>query len=250
MPATLVRIAAIALLALGASATASASTLDLSAGLWKPSIDGRSADAQGSVDFAALGVDGDTRPDLALGWQQDDGSWWPDVALAYAGLGGQGHATASEPIGIGGIDVAPGREAGADASVDEFTLGLRYPVLNLGPRLDLGLSLRRLDGDIRYTNDSSGARSVQRIDETFPLLDAALGWPVGRWRLLAHYRWAGRDGESAREAGAGVALTLWQGLQLQAGWQYRHYAVESADYRLNARLEGLRLGLGWTFASP
>ena len=225
-----------------------AGDLQLQIAAWDHDARGSARDAQGAVDFDTLGVEGKTEPYARLFWRQEDGSWWPDLALTYCRLRGSGSNVVREPVTIGGIAVLPGGTAAADADVHDTTLTLSYPLLRRVVAFDAGLSLRTLAGDILIRNEDSASSDRQHIDPLFPLLTATLALPIGpRFSLVGNGSWISRGNDVAYELYAGLDALLWRSLSLQAGWMRKRYDVEQQDYRLDATLGGLRAGLSWRF---
>lgn len=166
----------------------------------------------------------------------------PALTLRYINLQLDGNArTSASAGGIGGV-IGGGStsDQDIDADVDDLELAAVYNFdLPAGFGIDLGASVKRLDGDITARNRNTGARDKRKIDITFPLLIGGLRYRFADW-LGAHasYRGISAGGDSASELRASLDLSPLSWLTLSAGYWRKNVDAEDDNLAIDMQLDG------------
>ena len=209
-------------------------------GGWRYNLTGTANDAGTIYDFERdLAIQSQGRRSLLLEWDTPQG-WWPDISASYSQIGARGMRT--DP---GAPPLIPARTLSAFADYDDYDLTARYPLRWGGWTALLGLTLKRLAGDILINDSSQSQPSQQRFDEIFPLLHVQLRRPLGRvLTLTASGNGVEYQDSKALEYRVAAELRLFEPLLLEVGWQEKRYDITSGNYALDARLEGVVLRFG------
>lgn len=229
-----------ALVALLVAGPASAGEIRGVLGGWRYNLTGTANDAGAIYDFERdLAIQSQGRRSLLLEWDTPQG-WWPDISASYSQIGARGMHT--DP---GTPPLIDARTLSAFADYDDYDLTARYPLHWSKWHSSLGLTVKRLVGDILINDSSQSQPSAQHFDEVFPLLHAQLRWSPSR--VLA-FAVAGHGVEyqdnKAIEYRVSAELRLFEPLLLEVGWQEKRYDITSGNYALDTHLEGVLLRFG------
>lgn len=235
----------IAALLLGFAPVLQAAEFRAVAGHWRYDLTGQVTDRGQTYDFERdLGLRPSGRRSLLLDYDTKAG--WPDFAVSYSQFGAQGERSETGTVGIGPIPIgSETRRLAADADFDDFDLTARLPLRLGSASLSLGLTVKRLRGELVIDDSEEPAPRRQNYDEIFPELHAQLRWPWSRFLTLAatlqgiEYR-----GSAASEYRAALELRLGR-LLLEGGWQEKRYEITLDNYRLDSRLNGALLRAGF-----
>lgn len=214
--------------------------------VWDQKISGSATTSDSRLDFENdLGVTAREKSVFALSWDTGPG-WWPDVAAGYTPIRADGRREVSQETQFLGILLESGSStAAADADLTDLELSLRYPLqLRENAALSLGLTVKRLSGDVLIKDESDSEEVRENFDQTFPMLHTRLGLKPSDWLTLevgANYaRYRGDQAYDYR-----LQSTFhWGAAQIHAGWLGRAYRVNSSSYLLDTHITGPILGLG------
>lgn len=221
-----------------------AAAFDIGYEHWDYDVEGFVDNAGDVLDFRRdLTVEARNETAFALRWDTAPG-WLPDFAAQYLRVDAGGRRVVSEPMRFGEVTLVPGSIVLADADLDDYALTLRYPWRGARATLWGGLTVKHIGGDVTVRDESDQQETIQPIDETFPMLHARAELGLGG-RLTASLQgnWVAWDDDEADEALAELALQVWRGLGVSAGWQRRHYRIEADRYRFDATLDGAIFGV-------
>lgn len=235
--------------ALLACAWSGAVAAEFRAGLggWRYDLSGSVTDAGRSYDFEDdLALQPSGRRSVLLEWDTGEG-WWPDWSASFSQLGAAGYSEETFTLFVGGVPVGSQTESiAASADFDDYDLTARYP-FDLGPfGAAVGLTAKRLRGEVLIDDSTRAAPSRQQYDETVPEVHLQLRWALGESLVLGA---AGQGirfgGDSALEWRATVEYRGLAPLLLEAGWQEKRYDLDLGDYALDARLGGALARVGF-----
>lgn len=224
-------------------------------GHWYGTMGGWSYEARGSVtnlsvlDFQRdLGLDTNDRAEYGLGFvpSREQSAWLPTVDVGFIHIGQRGQQQVSTPL-LFGLVLLQG-EAESSADVDDLQLALRWPWRWGQFRLDSGINLTRLHGEVIVADADTGQRNRQPIDEIFPSPSLRLAWqPLNALRLSLRADYIEYQNQRAQTLDAGLSWQMLGPVGLEAGWRQRRYRVDSRNefgpYLLDARLSGVRFAL-------
>lgn len=210
----------------------------LSFGSWNYGVSGTVADAGSEYDLERdLGVAARERSFYHLAWDSPKGL--PDLALNYSPIRAGGSRVARGERTLGGVTLGGSdTTVSGDADIQDYDLSLRYPWMLGRTRLNLGLVVKRLDGEVRVRDDGDELAVNQAVDETFPMaqLEAQLPLTTGlRLELLGNH--VSYDGNSATELRAQLRALVGP-LGLSVGWQRKDYELQGERFDLDAQLDG------------
>ncbi len=234
------------------SGAAVAAEFRVDGGVWDYKITGYQDDHRTITDFQTF-APGSQRDGFLQAAYEHGPSWWPDVAVAYAQVSGEGSQTSSAlplpnplplPLPIPDPTTTTVTASGDFRDID-FTA--RYGIA-LGPiKVSPGITVSWLKGNIA-TSDSSGGSSHHDYNKAVPLLHAQVAWPVADWlRLVAAGDWLRAGDNEAYQYGAAVELRVLGPLGLYGGWHARRYKLSSSESFIDANLRGWRYGLAIAF---
>lgn len=218
-------------------------------GGWRYDISGTVTDTNRTYDLQDdLALETSGRRSILVEWDTPAG-WLPDLSASFTALGASGYREETftvfdvlgNPVGTQTESIA------ASADFDDYDLTARYP-FSLGPaRISLGVTVKRLRGEVLIDDSTQSQPSRQRYDETVPEIAAALRWPLGkRLALVASGQGisAGRNSTLEWRGGAEVRLGA---VLLEGAWQVKRYDIDVGDYALDAQLDGVLARLGFVF---
>lgn len=224
---------------------AHAGEFSLSYGSWNYDISG-SADSNGSrLDFESdLGVRAREKSVYLASWDTAPG-WWPDLAASYTPIRADGRKVFTRDTTFGGVVLQRNTStAFADADLTDLDLTLRYPARLGSATVHGGVTVKRLNGEIRVKDESDAEENREPIDQTFPMAHLGFGLPLAEWlKLDAAANYVTYHGDQAFD-GRVQAILILGPFSLNAGWQRKAYKVHSNRYLLDAELSGGFAGIG------
>lgn len=227
---------------------ASAGELSLRADWWDYDVAGSVTRGSDLQDFETdLAVEARAHNlGYALAWNTGPG-WIPDLAASYTRIDAGGEKF-TPGLRFGPVILIPGATARGSADIEDVDVTLRYPLAIGGGKLWAGVTLKRLQGDVVVSGDTSAAEDHEHIDQAFPMLHLAATSPLASWISLNAQANAIKYGDNeAYEVRAGASLGLIDRLGVNLGWQEKHYRVADGDYLLDATLSGAIAGVFLSF---
>lgn len=234
---------ALVLLSLSAATPLQAGEFRAALGSWRYDLSGDVTDRGETFDFEKdLGLGASGRRSLLL--EYDTPARWPDLAASFSQLGARGERTETRPAPLP-IGPPQTRRLATDVDFDDYDLTVRVPLRVAAAVVSLGLSAKRLRGEVVIDDSDEPAPRHQTYDEVFPQLHAQLRWPLSRFLTLAvAAQGIEYQGSKAAEYRVAAEIRLWKRAQIEFGWQEKRYEITLDDYRLDARLDGALLRLG------
>ena len=214
-------------------------------GTWSYDLKGQVTDNNDTYDFEKdLELQTAGRGSALLAW--DTGAGAPDWSASFTRFGATGHHVETVTIMI-----PPSTQTvtiDADGDFRDYDVTLSWPVHAGDLALGLGLTLKRLTGEVLIDDSSNPPPRHEHYRETFPQLHLGLRLPLGSaFALTGTAQGASYGGNRATEWRVGAELKLFTHLLLEAGYQAKRYKVDVDQYKLDARLGGalLRAGFFW-----
>ena len=178
-------------LALTCAASAAVADMRISAGgfSWDSELEGTIASGGDPVDLdndLGFGYVRQTGAQLQL---EHDAGLFPQARLRYLSLRADSQSRPSQALDLGGTRFPSGNPLHSDLNLEILDGTLYYAFAQDNDlRLDAGLTLRRLDGELVL--ESATRQGQQAIDDTVPQLHLAAHYP---FRLLSDNAWFGAE---------------------------------------------------------
>lgn len=170
----------------------------------------------------------------------------PNVRVNYTSISQNG----SGQIGLEAFDgILPGTDVNSELDIDQLDLTLYYEVLDNWVNLDLGLTARKLDGELIVRETFVGGRvSETTVDAVIPM-----GYLAARFDLPFTGVSVGGEGNLISYSGDSLhdfnvygqyEISL---LQLRAGYRQMSIDYEDDDDKMDVELSGPFASVGLTF---
>lgn len=224
-------------------ATADVVGLGASISYWDSDLSGKAATNGSFVDVENdLDLTSDSNVNLAA-YVEHPVPLLPNIRLNYTqlSLGGSGR------LGLGGFgDIPSGVDVRSDLDLDQLDLTLYYEVLDNWVNLDLGLTARKLDGELVV--QGAGNSEEVDVDAVLPMgyVAARFDLPLSGVSVGAEGNFIGYDGDSVSDFNVygQYQLSL---LQLRAGYRKMAIDVEDGDDVLDIEIDGPFASAGVVF---
>lgn len=231
------------LVAMVLPATASASILGLGAsiGYWDSSLSGRAVN-DGAVDVDRdLNLSNSGRTDFSA-FLEHPVPLLPNLRLSYLSIDQAGNGVV--PAGFDGIPA--GSTVRSELELKQLDLTLYYEALDNWVNLDLGLTVRDLDGDL--TMQSGGGLSETSVDATLPMLYLAARFdlPFSGVSVGADANAIAFDGDSVYDFNV-FGQYRFSGAYVRAGYRQMTIDYEDDGDRLDIELGGPFVSAGFMF---
>lgn len=170
----------------------------------------------------------------------------PNIRLQHTGISLAETSEVSHSFTIDEVTYTANTTVTSDIDFSHTDATLYYEVLDNWANLDLGLTFRQFDGDIRISTENQS--SSRRLDETIPMVyaKAQFNLPLTGFYLGAGANYASHSGNKVSDLQASLGY-MSDGLVLDFGFEVgiRNFTVEMDDVsKLDADME-----LDGTFAS-
>ncbi|EON92778.1 hypothetical protein MARLIPOL_08494 [Marinobacter lipolyticus SM19] len=215
---------------------------------WDSDLSGKAASNGDVVDVENdLDLDSDSNANLSA-YIEHPVPLLPNVRLNYTTIeqSGRGELGASFDniiVGLGGTT-----EVQSDLDLDQLDLTLYYEVLDNWVNLDLGLTVRDLDGELRVQEVGGTAVSESEIDAVVPMgyLAARFDLPFTGVSVGGEANLITFDGDSVYDYNAYGQYEIAM-LQLRAGYREISIDYEDGDDELDIDLGGPFASVGVRF---
>jgi hypothetical protein len=217
-------------------------------GAWHYDVAGTVTDKGKTYDFDRdLNLQPSGRGNLVVAWDTSPG-WWPDWSASYTKFGARGHHVEVTTIGTPPLQITRTDTIDATANLRDYDVAATWPMHAGALALSAGLAVERLAGDVTIDDTSNPPPSHETYGQTFPELRLGARMPLGgSFALDGAAQGVSYGGNRAVEWRAGAELRLFQRLLLSAGYQVKRYKVDLSSYKLDARLSGALVSVGWVF---
>lgn len=233
------------ILACALPATAGASVLGLrlgaSIGYWDSSLSGH-AENNGSVDVDRdLDLSNSGRTDFSA-FLEHPIPLLPNIRLSYLSIDQSGHGRV--PDGFDGLPA--GVAVHSELELTQLDLTLYYQLLDNWVNLDLGLTVRDLEGDLRI--QGAGEVSRTEIDAVLPMLYVAAQFdlPFSGLSVGVDGNAIAYDGDSVYDFNV-FGQYRFSGAYVRAGYRQMTVDYEDGSDRLDVELGGPFVSAGFMF---
>lgn len=228
--------------ALPLAASANVVGLGASIGYWDSDLSGRAVNQGSAVDVENdLNLSNSGRTDFSA-YLEHPIPLLPNVRVNYLAIDQSGRGTLSASYdGIGA-----GAPVNSELKLKQLDLTLYYKLLDNWVNLDLGLTVRDMDGDLRVAGD--GQVSQTEIEATIPMLYAAARFdlPLSGVSVGATGNALAFDGDSVYDFNV-YGQYSFSGAYLRAGYRQLTVDYQDGDDRLDIELAGPFVSAGLTF---
>lgn len=230
-------------LALALPATASANILGLGAsiGYWDSSLSGRAVN-EGTVDVDRdLNLSNSGRTDFSA-FLEHPVPLLPNVRVNYLSIDQSGNGQV--PSGYDGIPA--GTAVFSELDLTQLDITLYYKLLSNWVNLDLGLTVRDLDGEL--TMQGGGQTSRTRVDAILPMLYAAgrFDLPFSGLSVGADTNLFTFDGDTVYDLNV-FGQYRFSGAYVRAGYRQMSVDYKDGNDRLDVELGGPFVSAGFMF---
>ena len=250
-------IIASALLALGAtSATADTIGGEIAVGGWNHAPSGWVQYPSSPTDENKVYLDDDLNLDTQTGLYiraklEHPIPVLPNIRLAYTSLKSEGDGTVERTFTFGDVTVNANEKTHSDVDLDSYDATLYWEVVDTGMDLDIGLTARYIDGNIKVKRLSTDESDSTDISTVLPLLYANIRVPVpfmGGLSIGAEGNYITYDGSTIYDLQADLRYTFTMGLGLEAGYRAQKYKLDDIDdTSTDADFRGVFAGAVWDF---
>ena len=160
----------------------------------------------------------------------------PNILLTSVEIDQSGSGSVTQTFD--GIDFSGDVDSTVDLSHTDATL--YYELLDNWVNLDLGLTVRKFDGEVKLVSESAGT-AQEDIDYTIPLLygKARFDLPLTGVYVSASGNWIGAGSNSFLDSMVTVGYESTIGLGLEAGYRNITLSVDEDDFEADFVLSGI-----------
>lgn len=200
-------------------------------GVWESDLSGDIGDRnQPGADLRDLGLDDERNKFFFVGVEHFI-PILPNIRLQHTDISLSNTATVSRDFVLDGVSYGANDTVSSDFDLSHLDATLYYEILDNWVSLDLGLTLRKFDGEVSFTSAASG-HSSEDIDETLPMLYAKVQFdlPFTGFYVAASGNYTSYDDSDVSDFTAAVGY-LSDGLLLNFGVELgvREFSVELDD---------------------
>lgn len=153
----------------------------------------------------------------------------PNVKIQHSKVSTEGSHTLDEQIEFGGVTYAVDEDIISDFELNDTDLILYYEVLDNWANLDLGLDIKRLDGDVEIYSETTTQTSDKSFDVVIPMLyaKAQIDIPATGFYISGQGSAISYDGSGVTDLRVMAGYEFDYGLGFELGW--RQFSVEIDD---------------------
>ncbi|MDH3389417.1 MAG: TIGR04219 family outer membrane beta-barrel protein [Gammaproteobacteria bacterium] len=213
--------------------------LRIGADYWSPSLSGGfNSTGQASIDLSGdLGLDDPSMSSLVLSLEHPI-PVIPNIRYQGIDLGSNGLNTLTGSITFEGQTYGAGETVRSTFDLSHDDIVLYYEILDNWVNLDVGLDLKRFDGEVSIVGTTNTTVSRNQVDETVPLLylSARFDLPFSGFYLGANISSFSIDDSSADDVTIMLGYESGTGFGIEGG--VRTFSLELDDVDgLNSDLE-------------
>lgn len=204
--------------------------LNIGASYWEPSLSGKfNSDGGASIDLSDdLDIDDPSPSSLVLGLEHPI-PLLPNIRYQRIDLDSDGRSTLSAGITFEGQTYTAGEAVRSTFDLSHDDIVLYYEVLDNWVNLDIGLDLKKFDGEVSIAG-STNTSSI-KVDETLPLLylSAKFDLPFSGFYVGADISSFSIDDSSADELTVKLGYESGSGLGIEGGVKTFSLDLDDAD---------------------
>ena len=175
----------------------------------------------------------------------------PNIRLGYVHTETDGDGRIDREFTFGDETFTVGTDIRSEAELDSYDATLYYELVDTVVDLDLGLTVRYLDGYVKVSDKSGNISDSSDIDFVVPLLYGNFRWPMPFLEGLsvgAEGNWVTYDGSTLYDVQGDLRYTLAMGLGAEVGYRWQKVKLDDVeDTDADIDIEGVYFGLVWDF---
>ncbi|WP_457596104.1 TIGR04219 family outer membrane beta-barrel protein [Hydrogenimonas sp.] len=176
----------------------------------------------------------------------------PNVRVSYVRTASSGDGTISKNFTFGDITFGANEKVHTEAQLDQYDGTLYYEVVDMEKvDLDVGLTVRYIDGYVEVTSRTTGLSDRADISQAVPMLYANARLPIPLLEGLsvgAEGNWISYDGSTLYDIQGDLRYTFLGGLGAEAGYRWQKIKLDDVDDTdADIDLKGFYMGLVWDF---
>ncbi len=206
---------------------------NIGASQWRPALSGSlSSGQEDSIDLVDdLDVSNPSKPSMVLILEHPIAAL-PNLRYQGYDFGTSGMATLESDLNFNGETFSSGNQVRSTFDLSHEDIVLYYQIVNSRLDLDLGVDLKRFDGEVSLNGATSTSVDV---DETIPLLylSARYALPDSRFyvgaKLNANFIDLGLSDSSAEDSTIMLGYDSGTGLGVEGGYKYFSLELDEVD---------------------
>ena len=206
--------------------------LNIGASFWKPSLSGNfSSTGESDIDLSDdLDIDDPSESSLVLSLEHPI-PVLPNIRYQAIDLDSDGRNTLTSSITFNGETYGASETVRTTFDLSHTDIVLYYEVLDNWINLDIGLDLKRFDGEVSIVGSTNTTTSSIDIDETVPLLflSARFDLPFSGFYIGADISSFSIDDSSAHDATIKLGYESGSGLGIEGGLRTFSLELDDAD---------------------
>ncbi len=175
----------------------------------------------------------------------------PNVRLGYTKTNTSGNGRIEKGFVFGDIHLGAGTDVYSEAELKNLDGTFYYQLVDTGVDLDLGLTVRYLDGYVMISDKTTGIKDTSDVDFVVPMLYANFRWPLPFLEGLsigAEGNWVSYDGSALVDMQTDARYTLPMGLGFEVGYRYQKVKLDDVDDTdADIDISGIYGGIVWDF---
>jgi outer membrane protein len=176
----------------------------------------------------------------------------PNLKLAYVHTATEGDGTVTKGFTFGDITVGINENIHSETELDNYDATIYYEIIDGDEfNLDLGLTVRYMDGYVYVKSKTTGLDDTADIDFVVPMLYGNVRAPIPFLEGLsagAEGNWIGYDGSTLFDFQADLRYTFAMGLGVEAGYRWQKIKLDDVDDTdADIDIDGFFVGLVWDF---
>ncbi|MFV1984898.1 MAG: TIGR04219 family outer membrane beta-barrel protein, partial [Thiohalomonadales bacterium] len=172
----------------------------------------------------------------------------PNIRFASTKLSNAGAGVTTVTVNIGGESFSAGTVLNTSLVLDSTDITLYYEILDNIVEFDLGLTARKLDG--KFKTSSSMITATETLDETIPMLYAALGFnlPITGLSFNAEGNFIGTSDVNHSDFLLKIKYELFSVFGIEGGYRAQKFEIDnSSSITANMKFSGVFAGIFFHF---
>lgn len=206
--------------------------LKIGASYWAPSLSGSfNSDGESDIDLSDdLDIDDPSQSSLVLSLEHPV-PFLPNIRYQSIDLDSDGSSALSADITFEGETYTAGETVRSTFDLSHDDIVLYYEVLDNWVNLDIGLDLKKFDGEVSMVGSTNTTTSSIKVDETLPLLylSARFDLPFSGFYVGADISSFSIDDSSADDITIKLGYESGSGLGIEGGVKTFSLDLDDAD---------------------
>ncbi|WP_456453214.1 TIGR04219 family outer membrane beta-barrel protein [Hydrogenimonas sp.] len=175
----------------------------------------------------------------------------PNVRVAYNRTESSGDGQISRDFTFGDITFNANEPIYTETQLDNYDGTLYYELLDTGADIDLGITVRYIDGYVKVQDKRTGIGDTSDVEFVAPMLYGNVRVPVPFLEGLsvgAEGNWITYDGSTLYDVQADARYIFSMGLGFEIGYRYQKIELDDVDNTdADIDIQGVYGGVVWDF---